>query len=189
MHGKGLLFFFGFLHWVRSISGPLHCTTPPSIFLFLCHLLISSFSYSVGGEHMGNNTMHTWHDTRRFFLYGGGGRAGYIHQATGGRGRTTSREVLSHPFFFLFSFGLDSLLLKRWLDWRPFCGFYFSCFSLLGVMSFFRSSSHPIWVSLSSLTLSLSRLLVVLAAVCLFLPVDTHAGHVSTMCAERNGKR
>ncbi|KAK0741220.1 hypothetical protein B0T18DRAFT_419715 [Schizothecium vesticola] len=72
----------------------------------------------------------------------------------------------------------------------PFCGFYFSCFSLLGVMFFFVH--HTLFGFLStflSLSHSLSRLLVVLAVVRLFLPVDTHAGHVSTMCAARDGKR
>lgn len=192
LHGKGfffvLSFFFLALGTEHLGATALYSTHTPPLFSFSFAVNSSHHHhfFTLWGEYMGNDMEHTWHDTRRFYT---GEGAGYIQPGNWGEGgRTTSREVSSHPSVFFF--GLDSLLQN--LAGLETVLWLFS-FSLLGVMSFllFIIITHA-WVSLS-LSLSLthvshSRLLVVLPSRRLFLLVDTHAEHVSTMCAERDGR-
>lgn len=162
-------------------------THPSPFFLFLCRQLISSssFLHFVGGVH---GKRHEAYMARyQAFLYGGGGRI-YSTRQLGGRGEDDISGSFKSPLCFVF-FGLDSLLQN--LAGLETVLWLFS-FSLLGVMSFCCSSSLPtlgfLYLSLSLSHVSHSRLLVVLPSRRLFLLVDTHAEHVSTMCAERDGR-
>lgn len=157
LHGKGFFFvrsfFFLALGTEHLGATALYNTHTPPLFSFSFAVNSSHHHFfTLWGEYMGNDMKHTWHDTRRFYT---GEGAGYIQPGNWGEGgRTTSREVSSHPSVFFF-LGLDSLLQN--LAGLETVLWLFS-FSLLGVMSFllFIIITHA-WVSLS-LSLSLTSL-------------------------------
>lgn len=182
LHGKGfffvLSFFFLALGTEHLGATALYNTHTPPLFSFSFAVNSSHHHhfFTLWGEHVGNDMKHTWHDTRRFYTREG---AGYIQPGNWGEGgRTTSREVLSHPSFF---FGLDSLLQN--LAGLETVLWLFS-FSLLGVMSFllFIIITHA-WVSLSlSLSLSLTSLTHVSSLSCRHVVFSYLLIHMLSMC-------
>lgn len=174
---------------------PPHCTThalPFFPFLFplpSTHLIII-ISSLVWGEYMGNDMRHTWHDTRRFFLYTGEGRGRiYSTRQLGGRGEDDISGGSSHPSFFVCLFWLGFSLLQNMAGLEIVLWLFF--FIVRSIVFLVVHHHHcPVWVSLylslSRLSLTSPRCLV--CHVVFFLLVDAHAGHVSTMCAERDGR-
>lgn len=122
--GFSLFVLFSFLHWVRSILGPPHCTThtPLPFFPFplpSTHLII--ISSLCGGSTW---ERHEAYMARYQAFYTGEG-AGYIQPGNWGEGgRTTSREVSSHPSVFFF-FGLGFASSKFGWARDRFVAFFF----------------------------------------------------------------
>lgn len=173
---RGFSFFLSFsvlaLGTEHLGATALYNTHPSPFFsLFLCRQLISSssFLHLRGEEYMGNDMKHTWHDTRRFFYTGEGGRIYSTRQLGGkGGGRHLGKFQVT-PLFFSFSFGLDfasqNLAGLRTVLWL----FFFIVRSNV----FFCGSSSSLPYLGFSLPLSLthvshSRLLVVLLSHPLF---------------------
>lgn len=112
LHGKGFFFFLSFFFLALGTehlgATALYNTHTPPLFSF-SFAVNSSHHYhffTLWGEYMGNDMKHTWHDTRRFYT---GEGAGYIQPGNWGEGgRTTSREVSSHPSVFFFWLGFAS---------------------------------------------------------------------------------
>lgn len=137
-----------------------HTHPSPFSFSFAVNSSHHHHFFTLWGEYMGNDMKHTWHDTRRFYT---GEGAGYIQPGNWGEGgRTTSREVSSHPSVFFFFFWLGFASSKfGWARDRFVAFFFFIVRSNVFFVVHHHYTRLGFSISLSRLSLTSPRCLAV----------------------------